>query len=62
MEKLQPKVKTAAIAGTTGGAIAVIVLWILSENGVEMPIAVAGAATLLIAQVTSTMGGYFKKQ
>jgi len=59
--RVEPKVKAAAVAGTTGVFISVIAIYILDENGVKLPPEVAAAATGLIVQVTNSLAGYLKR-
>lgn len=51
---LNPKIASAGIAG----AITVVLLWILSMIGVEVPVEVASAVTVIIAFAA----GYLRPQ
>jgi hypothetical protein len=52
MAKLHPKVA----AGTTAGAASVLIVWLLTQLGIDMPSEVAAA----LATVLSAAGGYAK--
>lgn len=52
-------VTTGASAGTgVAGALAVVLVWLLSEVGVDVPSEVSAAIAVLIAGVGTLVGGY----
>jgi hypothetical protein len=52
-------VTTAAAAGTgVAGAAAIVLVWLLSLIGVDVPTEVSAAFAVLLAAVGSIVGGY----
>lgn len=59
-EPAQPKVKAATGGAGAAGAITVVLVWVLSMFGVDVPPEVASALTTLIAAAGAFLAGYYK--
>lgn len=56
-----PKVVAAATGGGTGFALSLVLTWILSSNGVDVPDSVALAIGSLISTALAAVGGWLKR-
>lgn len=57
----QPKVVAATAGSAVGGAAALLLAWILSMFGVDMPPEIQGAVSILLVAATTFGAGYWKK-
>lgn len=56
-----PKVTAAASGGGSAGAAAILLVWVLTANGIEVPAEVATALGVLISTLTAAGAAYLKR-
>lgn len=57
---VQPKVKAAGAGAGTSGAVAILLIWVLSQVGVDVPPEAAAAISTVVASAGALVGGYVK--
>lgn len=58
---LSPKVTAAAGGGGIGIGLSIILVWILTANGVEVPAEPAAAIGSVLSSALAFIGGYLKR-
>lgn len=58
---ISPKVTAAAGGGGIGIALSVILVWILTANGIEVPEPAATAIGSVMSSLLAFIGGYLKR-
>lgn len=56
-----PKVTAGAVGGSSAGAVAILLVWVLTSNGIEVPGEVGTALGVLIASMAATVSAYLKR-
>jgi hypothetical protein len=55
---ISPKVNAAAAGSAIAAAVVTILVWVAGMLGVNVPVEVAGAATIVLAGIASWVSGY----
>lgn len=58
---ISPKVTAAAGGGGIGIALSIILVWILTANGIEVPAEPAAAIGSVLSSALAFIGGYIKR-
>lgn len=61
MADTSPKVTASGVGGGGAGAAAILLVWLLTANGVEVPAEVATALGVLISTAAGAAGAYLKR-
>lgn len=58
---VSPKAKATVAGGSSAGALAIILVWIATENGVQVPAEVATSLGVLIATGAAAVAAWVKR-